>query len=96
MVPLLEDSPPGPWQVAGRRTRRRFTLAPVILSAPIDGVVDAGEDTSSTSPCFRSTEQAMHNFADDEAYRDCIMAGYSSEEAIEYVLDKLKSSRLND
>ena len=97
----MEVSSPGLSQVAGgRKHRHRLTLAPAIMevctdpagSAEAGAVAEVGEAALSEG----SSDQAVLNLADDEAYSDCIMAGYSSEEAREYIFDKKKSSRFKE
>lgn len=97
----MEVSPPGPWQVAGgRKNRCCFTLAPVTMDASVTsaataaGVGPTSLPTSDIAAGFK--DQMVHNFVDDEVYHECIMAGYSSEEAREFVLDKMKSASFKD
>lgn len=88
-------------------SRRRLTLAPAIIqvsTAPADsseigdaaGVGEGSTPKMPSAPSECASDHVVLNLADDEAYHDCIMAGYSSKEARDYILDKMKFSSLSD
>jgi len=95
----------GPQRRSNDLRRRRLTLAPAFNEVSLTPVLhpavpSVGSDLDSgyTAVCI-SNQGATHSnsvyvLPDEDAYRDCLMAGYTSDEAREYIRSK-EHSRQN-
>jgi hypothetical protein len=82
-TPELDQESPFLWETVGRRKGHRLTLAPAVEEVR----------RSSASPVHNSV---LVSSQDEDTFHECIMAGYSSEEAIQFIETNKKAIQLHE
>jgi len=102
--PLEDGSSPTLWETVGPRRRhghgRRLTLAPAVNEVraaslsprdPLTNELPCVCGDADSNNTLRNDDVVRSQLNIEEAYHDCIMAGFTSEEAMDYIKAKENS-----